>query len=214
MRWSMAIAWKSASTSDPARAARGLVAARLVLAACVFVAALAGTAAAEGGLDRVTGHLSVGYARAFIAGSPGGSISVGAGLDFALTLRLGVGSELGYDLLGARDVQRDTLFGTIDYNTLQGSLRLSWAPAGWGPIRRLSVGPLLMKVRGEVQTPYGGLPFDDLSVHEVAPGVAWDATLMTGAVRPVRVGLEIGSRLVFLDSQTWSLAQARLAFHY
>jgi len=212
MKWPMATAWKSASTSSAAGAARGWVAA---LRAALLATLLGAAPAAAGlGLEPVSGHLGVGYARAFIAGGPGGSISLSAGLDYAVTPRFAVGTEMGYDLLGARDVKRDPLYGSIDYNDLQFSLRMIWKPVSLGPIHRVSAGPMLFKAKGEVQTPFGGLPFDDLAVHETAPGAALDVTLLPFAARPVRLGLEVGTRLAFLERQTWALANVRLVFHY
>lgn len=208
MKWPMAIASKSASTSS-LRTAHGL---RLVMLLAAVLCAAPASAGLE--LERVTGHLGVGYSRAFIAGSPGGSISAGAGLDYALTERFALGTELGYDLLGARDVKRDTLYGTVDYNAFQFSLRMIWKPVGLGPIHRVSAGPMLLSARGEVQSPFGGLPFDDLVVDETAPGAALDVTLLPLAARPVKLGFEIGTRLVFLRSQTWTLGTARVVFHY
>jgi hypothetical protein len=211
MKWPTATASKSASTSS--RAAGFARAAALPAALlCALLCAAPASAGLE--FDRVTGHLGVGYARAFIPGSPGGSISVGAGLDYALTECFALGTELGYDLLGARDVKRDSLFGTVDYNALQFSLRMIWKPVGLGPIHRVSAGPMLFRAKGEVQTPFGGLPFDDLSVHETAPGAALDVTLIPMAERPVKLGFELGTRLAFLKSRTWSLAIARVVFHY
>jgi len=37
---------------------------------------------------------------------------------------------------------------------------------------------------------------------------------MQRALKPVRVGLELGERLAFLPHERWSLGSVRLAFHY
>ena len=50
--------------------------------------------------------------------------------------------------------------------------------------------------------------------HENALGFGLDATLMQKKVAPVRVGFELGTRVGLLKQETWTLATARLAFHY
>ena len=51
-------------------------------------------------------------------------------------------------------------------------------------------------------------------IEQVAPGFALDAVLMRHSEAPVRLGLELGTRVGFLDRETWTLATVRMAFHY
>jgi hypothetical protein len=83
-----------------------------------------------------------------------------------------------------------------------------------GPIGRISIGPALLSARADLSTAGGGAAFSDLAVEEVAAGIAMDATLIQRSSAPVRVGLELGTRVGFLPEEAWTLATARLAIHY
>ena len=87
----------------------------LALLALLVVAAPACAAARFG---EVGGHLSIGYGKLLIADAPGGSMSMGVGLDYPLAPTLRAGLDLGYDLLGSRTVQRGSLFGAVDYSAM------------------------------------------------------------------------------------------------
>ena len=71
-----------------------------------------------------------------------------------------------------------------------------------------------MSARGELSTSGGGAAFSDLAVEEVAPGAALDVTVISRSASPVRVGLEVGGRVAFLDGENWSLASVRATFHF
>jgi hypothetical protein len=171
-------------------------------------------ARAEGRLAKVRGHLSVGYSRLFIQDSPAGSFSIGAGLDYPLTGAWRVGVSLGNDLLGGRVVERGSLIANVDYSVFEMLALAHWEPPRLGPVGRISFGPGLFSARGELSTAAGGASFSDLAVQEVAPGLALSGTLIKRGDSPVRVGLEAGLTVAFLDGDTWTVASARLAFHY
>ena len=79
---------------------------------------------------------------------------------------------------------------------------------------RVSFGPAVMSARAELSTSGGGAGFSDLAVERSAAGAALEVTLISRSESPVRVGLEVGGRTAFLPGQDWTLASARLAFHY
>jgi hypothetical protein len=185
----------------------------LALLAALFLIACVSPARASG-LRDVRGHLAVGYARLFIGHAPGGSFSVAGGVDHPITRDLRAGIGAGYHLLGSRTVERGSLVATVDYSLFEAVLFAHWSPPGLGPLGRISAGPALISARAELSTSGGGAAFSDLAVEDLAPGVAVDLTLMARSSAPVRVGLEIGGRLAFLDPEEWTMATARLAFHY
>jgi len=190
---------------------------------------LTGPATLHAGLSDVRGHMTVGYAKLFIEDAPGGSISATGGLDHPLWGDFRVGADVGYHLLGSRNETRGSLFASVDYSVFEAALLLHWNPRGWAPLGRVSVGPALMSLRAELSTAGGGAAFSDLAVEEVVPGAAFDVTLMSTRPMPVRVGLELGTRIGFRSNvgfidtggvvpapvaKTWTLATARVAFHY
>lgn len=170
--------------------------------------------AAAGGLRDVNGHLSIGYAKLFVDEAPGGSLSVTAGVDHPVARALRAGVGVGYHLLGSRTVERGSLFANVDYSLFEAVLVAQWIPERLGPVGIVSGGLALLSARAELSTSGGGAGFGDLAVEEVAPGLAVDVTLIRRTPAPVRVGLEFGSRVGFLDSETWTLATARLTIHY
>jgi hypothetical protein len=174
----------------------------------------ASPALAQDRLSKLRGHLSVGYAKLFAAESPAGSFSLGAGLDYPLAGEWRVGVSLGFDLLGGRVVERGSLTANVDYSMLEVLALAHWESSRLGPIGRLSLGPGLISARAELSTAGGGASFSDLAVQEVAPGFSVRATLMRRKDSPVRIGFEAGVSVAFLESETWSVAAARLAFHY
>ena len=188
-----------------------IVAAVTVLAALSFVASSAG-AAQDGSLG---GHLSLGYSHLIVTDSPGGSLSVGGGIDYPVAPSLRLGVDIGFALLGSRMLEQDAQIANLDYSLFETSLKLHWTPAGLGPLGRVSFGPALVSAKAELATSGGGLEFTPYAVEEMAPGVGLDLTLIkTSTHAPVRAGVEFGVLAVFLERETWTIASARLAIHY
>ena len=182
----------------------------LVLLALFLIPAPASAVARFGEL---AGHLSIGYAKLVTTDAPGGSISMGAGLDYPLARTLRAGLDLGYDLLGSRTVQRGSLFGAVDYGAFGVTAFLHWLPQR-GPVRRVSLGPALVSAHGDLSVTGGGAGFGDLAVHESAGAVAAQITLMPAKPAPVKLGLELGGRLAFLPGDDWTLLSVRATVHY
>jgi hypothetical protein len=186
--------------------------------ACVAIAlAVAGLALARpvnAALEDVRGNLSIGYSKLFIADAPGGNLSGAGGLDYPVIGPMRVGLEVGLHLLGSRAVERGSLLANVDYSLFEVVAFAHWIPHNLGPVGRISVGPALMSARGELSTSGGGAAFSDLAVEEVAPGAALDVTVISRSASPVRVGLEVGGRIAFLDGEDWSLGSVRVTFHY
>lgn len=181
------------------------------LVACALVAASPASAAL---IEPFRGHLGVGFAKLFASDAPGGSLSAEGGLDYPLTSRLRIGASLGYHLLGGRTEERGSLIASLDYSALTTAVQLHWTPEGLGPVARVSVGPALFNGHVELSTAGGGAMFSDLALSETALGLALDATVMKATESPVRVGFELGTRFGFFSDDTWTLATARLVFHY
>jgi hypothetical protein len=175
---------------------------------------LAAPAKAEGPIAKASGHLALGYARLFIQDAPGGSFSLAAGADYPIANDWLVGATLDYELLGSRTVKRGSLLATVDYSMIDMVMFAHWQPPGLGPLGRVSVGPGLFGAHSDLSTAGGGALFSDLAVQEVAPGLALEATLMKRGQAPVRIGFETSLRMAFLESQTWTVATGRVAFHY
>lgn len=183
----------------------------LTLAALLLPAA---SAAAPPPLARLQGHLSFGYTRLLARDAPAGSMAVDSGIDVPLDADWSAGVTLGYALLGSRTVGRGSLIANLDYSVFEAIAFAHLQPAGLGPVGRLSFGPGLFSARATLSTSGGGAMFSDLAREEVVPGFALDATLMKRKPSPVRVGLELGTRIAFLKEETWTLTGVRLAFHY
>ena len=204
----------SASSPRPARA--------VVIAALLVVAALA-AAPAHADLQKLGGMLSIGGAKLFVSdrdslsngGTPSGSISFAAGVDYPVASQWRVGAEIGFHLLGTRNVESGSFSASVDYSTFETSLLAHWLPQGLGPLRRISIGPSLLSARADVSAGAGGASFSKLAVEQVAPGIAASATLMPGGNALVRAGLEIGARTAFLDGgKRWTVGLLRLAIHF
>ena len=106
------------------------------------------------------------------------------------------------------------LYGTL-VGTFETALLVHWKPEHLGPIARISFGPALESARAELATSGGGIPFTKFAVEQVAPGTALDVTLMKGSSHsPVIAGLELGIHTAYLPSETWTIANLRLAIHY
>ena len=111
-------------------------------------------------------------------------------------------------------MERGSLVAGVDYSVFEAVAFLHWIPERLGPVGIVSVGPGLMSARAELSTSGGGAGFSDLAVEKLAPAAALDVTLIQRSNAPVRVGIELGTRVGFLPSDTWTLATARVAFHY
>lgn len=193
----------------PARVAR-----RFAALAVLALVIAAPSAHAEGRLAKFRGQLGIGYAKLVGDETPGGSFSMSAGVDYPVSGRLRAGVAFGYDLLGGRIVERGSFVAGLDYSMVEMLALAHWTPASLGPLRRISLGPGLFGAHADLSASAGGAGFSDLAVDEVAPGFALDGTVMQGGDSPVRIGLEVGVRMVFLSDDTWTMALVRLAFHY
>ena len=188
----------------------------LVLLTLLVVPALASAAAR---FSEVGGHLSIGYAKLSTADasggsiSPGGSISMGAGLDYPLASTLRAGLDLGYDLLGSQTIQRYGYPAAVDYSALEVTAFLHWLPQQ-GPVRRVSLGPALVNGQRVLSTTGGSAGFADLAGPFTAGAVAAQITLMKAKPAPVKLGLELGGRLAFLAGKDWTLLSVRATVHY
>lgn len=185
-----------------------------VMLALVALAAVALPASAQT-VGRFGGHVALGYSHLFITDSPGGSLSVSGGVDYPLTTSLRLGGDVGFALLGSRVLEQEEQIANLDYSMFETSLLLHWVPQGLGPIGRVSFGPSLVSARAELATAGGGIEFTPYAVEEIAPGFSFSATLLKSSSRsPVRAGVEFGANTVFLENDTWTVANARLAIHY
>lgn len=199
-----------AAPAAPAPAAALAVA---LLLALVFALA-APPAHAEGRLQKVRGSLGIGYAKLLTDPAPGGSFSMGAGVDYPVASSWRAGLAIGYALLGGRIVEEGSFAASVDYSMFEILALAHWQPSFGGPLGRISLGPGLFSPLADLSTSSGGASFGKYAVDEIALGVAIDGTLMQRRDAPVRIGLEVGLRFVFLEQDTWDMAQVRLAFHY
>jgi hypothetical protein len=181
-----------------------------------LAAFLLATAAPASGALRIAdvgGHLAFGYGYLFADGSPGGSLSIAGGLDVPLAPSLRAGVDVGYNLLGTRTEERGTLIAELDYGVFEALALLHWSPGWRGPLGRISIGPGVFNARADLSSS-GGAAFSDLAVEETVAGGALALTFVSRNPSPVRVGLELGARVLFLDKETWTVATGRLAFLY
>jgi hypothetical protein len=190
------------------------VALRAALAAGMALALLAPAAGAEGRLQKFRGHLGVGYAKLVGDPSPAGSFSMGVGVDYPLAERWRVGLDFGYELLGGDIAERGSFVSGIDYSMVEILALAHYAPQRLGWLRRISAGPGLFGPRADLSVSAGGASFSDLAVDEIAPGLAFDGTIMQARESAVRIGLELGGRVAFLKDDTWTMGLVRVAFHY
>ena len=186
----------------------------IALALALGALALAAPDARAFSVEPFRGHLGIGYAKLFVADAPGGSLSVQAGIDHPLVRGTRLGLDFGYHLLGSRNVESGSLAAGLDYSAFTTALLVHWVPGHLGPVGRLSAGPALVNAHVDISASGGGAAFAPYAVDESAPGVAFAATLITKREMPVRTGLELGACLGFLQDETWTLASARLVFHY
>ena len=169
---------------------------------------------AEGRLQKVRGQMGFGYAKLLGSDTPGGSFSMGLGVDYPINTRLRAGLAFGYELLGGRVVERGSLVAGVDYSMLEILAFAHLEPRRLGPVGRVSLGTGVFSTRADLATSGGGAAFSDLAVDEVVPGFALDVTFIQKRPAPVRVGIEMGGRVALLSDDTWTMALVRLAFHY
>ncbi len=187
--------------------------AALVLALGVLAAAAPPAGAFD--LGRLSGHLSIGYADLVIKNAPGGSLSLGGGLDYPIAPRLREGLDIGFSLYGSRSFDHgpDSFDATLDYSSLDIVAFTHWEPAH-GPFARISLGPGVGLPRAALSATAGSGEFLDLAVHDVAPAAALDLTIMRHRPAPVRVALVLGALGMFRSGEDWYEISARLGFHY
>jgi hypothetical protein len=214
MRCRMATASTSASIADRCR---------LGLSAAALLVTLA-TPAVAGLSDKLQGHLSLGYGKLIITEAPGGSLSFAAGLDYPLAAAWRAGVEFEYSLLGTRLIERGSQAGELDYSVFDVLALLHWTPPR-GPVGNVSLGPGVFHARADL-TSSAPAAFDDLAVERTAAGVALSVTLMPRSAAPVRGGLELGVRTMWLPDprhlwmpgglpeDSWTLVSGRLTVHY
>lgn len=190
------------------------VALALPLVAALALALAASPAQAKGRLQKVRGSLGVGYAKLLSDPAPGGSFAMGAGVDYPLASSWRLGVAIGYDLLGSVIVEEGSFAASVDYSMLEMLALAHWQPSFRGPLGRVSLGPGLFRPLADLATAAGGASFSKYAVDEMAPGLALDGTFIQRREAPVRIGLEAGVRVVYLEQETWTLAQVRVAFHY
>jgi hypothetical protein len=185
-----------------------------VLFSLLLTAALSASAHAGMKLELWRGHVSVGYGHLFSdTTSPGGSISVGAGVDYPIASALKLGPVISMTLFGSYGAERGSFVASVDHSMLDVALQLHWLPAS-GPITRVSFGPGVAAARGDLQVGAGGAGFLDLAVDEVQPEVALDLSLLPRRQKVVAVGLETGVRWVPVERVDWWSVTARLTVHY
>jgi hypothetical protein len=193
---------------------RGPRRAALAAAAALALGVLAGAGPARAfELDRVAGHLSFGYSGLIIRNAPSGSLAVTGGFDYPLASGFREGIDIAFSLYGSRGFTRGSLDATVDYSSLDLIAFTHWEPAR-GPFARISLGPGLGRPRAELNAAAGGAQFLDLAVHEMAPAVALDLTVMQRRPAPVRVAFVLGARCIFHSGETWNEVSGRLGFHY
>lgn len=207
---------------------------RIVIRLLAVAAALAWCAAparAESFFQRLDGYLGVGFAKPFFTTqavetetgevifesqpAPGGSLSAAVGFYYPVAERWDVGVSLGYHLLGSTNVERGSLSASVDYSALDLMAMAHWRPEGLGPVARIAFGSGLFHAGGQLSVAGGGgLSFIDLARDENVLGLGADVTFMRKRPAPVRIGLELGTRVGFVPQETWTLVTGRLVFHY
>jgi hypothetical protein len=182
----------------------------------VALAALAVTppAALASGVADLGGHLGIGFSKLFRTDAPGGSLSVGAGVDRAIGHGFRAGASLGYHMLGTTNTERGSLAATLDYSVFDVAAQVSRDVTGQHGLLRLAAGPGMMSAKSDLSSSAGGLAFVDLAVARTAACAALDLTWMTSKPRPIRAGVETGLRIGFLPGDTWTVWDTRVAFHY
>lgn len=185
-----------------------------VACAVLALACAAPPARATMKLEAWRGHVAIGFA-GIVSDSlaPGGSLTFGAGVDYPLGSQWRLGPTLSFDLLGSSNVTRGSIRAGLDYSVFETAMLLTYLPAH-GPVARWSFGPGIASPKAELSVAGGGAGFSDLTVGEIKPELAMDATLMSRHMPVVAVGAEIGVRYIPTSQGPWTLITGRLAIHY
>lgn len=184
------------------------------LCTLLALAGSAGPASARLPLENWRGHLAIGFGSVFSDSlAPGGSLSVGAGVDYPLSPKWRVGPSLSIDLLGSSAVTRGSVRAGLDYSLFEAAMLFTYLPAR-GPVGRLSAGPGLASPHVDLSISAGGAGFTDLTVSELKPELALDVTLMPRHMTVVGVGAELGMRFMQTSQGPWTLLTGRIAVHY
>jgi hypothetical protein len=168
-------------------------------------------------LADVRGHLAIGFAHVSSSdttATPSGSISIGGGVDLPVRPRLRAGLDVGYHLLGSRTLVQGSLTSGIDYSLFEALALVHWSPLDRGPELVVSAGPGLFNARAELAATSIGLAFTPQAIDQTRAGAALALTVTRRRPAPVRVGLELGLRLVPLERATWTVLSARVAMRY
>ena len=176
----------------------------------VAMASFAARPAVALSLSEVGGHLGVGYAQLLNENTPGGSLGFGAGVDIPVLPSLRAGVDLGFDLLGSQVVERGSYSADVEYSLFEAFALLHWVPTkAW----RVSLGPGLAHARADLSSS-APVAFEDLAVSEAAPGGSFSIQWLMGSQSPLRVGVEVGARTAWMESETWTVMLGRLMVHY
>jgi hypothetical protein len=169
---------------------------------------------ARAAISDFRGHLSVGYAKLFATGAPGGSLSLEGGVDYPIDPSWRTGLGVGYDLLGTRNAAHGSFVANVDYSLVHIDAQVHWQPPSHDYIARVSFGPSVFNAHADVSSSGAGAAFSDLAVSQTCGGASLDVTLMKQSDAPVRVGLEMGARIAFVTGDTWTMDVLRIVFHY
>jgi hypothetical protein len=186
----------------------------LALAAALALMTAAMPSAAGPKLADVRGHVFLGYSKLFDATAPGGSLSIGAGVEQPVSRRLRAGVDVGYHLLGSRTLKQGSLSTGLDFSVVEALAQLYWSPGGRGAWATLSGGPGLFMARANLGSSSVGASFSSDAVEQTRLGLALGVTASPSSAAPVRMGLHAGLRLIPLESSTWTIATARVAILY
>jgi hypothetical protein len=107
-----------------------------------------------------------------------------------------------------------TLTSGIDYSVFETLAQVHWSTGGGGPQITLSGGPGLFLARANLASSPVGASFSSQAVEQTRAGIAFGATVARRRPGPVRLGLEAALRIIPLESDTWTLATARIAILY
>jgi hypothetical protein len=190
---------------------------RRALAAGLLAALAAATVPATahaGWIERMQGHMAVGYAKAFMEEDASGSVSFGAGVRYPLKPDLALGLSVDYHLLGSATLERGILTAEAEYSLFDGDLALHWNPDGLGPLHVVTLFAGVAAARAELTTAPGGNAFLDVGLSEAAPDLGAALTFISAKPSPVRVGLELSGRVVVLEGDDWGVFAGRVVFHY
>ena len=168
-------------------------------------------------LSSVRGHMTLGYSHLSVSdtsGTPGGSLSFGAGVDLPLASRLRAGVGMGYHVLGSRTLVQGTLSSGIDYSVFEATAMVHWSPLHSGPDLIVSAGPGLFHAKAELAATSVGLAFTPQAIDETAFGAALDVSVVRRKPTPVRAGVVAGLRYIPLDHVNWTVASIGIALIY